>query len=149
MTMNTAPGTTGSSSPDLTAGIRNAIVRLESLDRETMGYIKALAFILQRVAGADSHFGAEEVERMEQILVEHASLSRPEAVLAVEIARHCGEFADYGCAYGASRSLRSRLDDGQKRRVRGFLESVAEADGRVQPSEVAEIRQIAAELALP
>ncbi len=34
---------------------------------------------------------------MEAILVDHASLSRPEAVLTVEIARHCRQIAD--CAF--------------------------------------------------
>ncbi len=147
--MTTASHPTTTSSDALAGGIRSALSRLEALDNETAGYLKTLAFILNRVAGADSHTCAEEVERMEQILVDHASLSLPEAVLAVEIARHCGRVADCGCAYEASRSLRSRLNDNEKHRVRSFLESIAEADGRVRPSEVAEIRQIAAEIGFP
>jgi uncharacterized tellurite resistance protein B-like protein len=135
--------------PDFAEEIRNTLNRLEELNRETAGYLKTLAFILHRVAIADNEVSAEEVERMEQILVDHASLSRSEAVLTVEIARHCGEVADCGCRYEASRSLRSRLDRNNGRDIRRFLQSVAEADGRVRLSEKAQIRQIATELGLP
>lgn len=129
--------------------IRDILNRLEELNRETAGYLKVLAFILHRVAIADDEVSGEEVDRMEQILVDHASLSRSEAMLTVEIARHCGEIADCGCSYEASRKLRSSLDEDGGRDIRRFLESVAEADGRIRRSEKAQIRQIATELGLP
>jgi uncharacterized tellurite resistance protein B-like protein len=129
--------------------IRDTLKRLEELNRETAGYLKTLAFILHRVALADDELSREEVDRMEQILVDHASLSRSEAMLTVEIARHCGEIADCGCSYEVSRRLRSSLDVDNGRDIRRFLESVAEADGRVRRSEKAQIRQIATELGLP
>jgi uncharacterized tellurite resistance protein B-like protein len=134
---------------DFTTEIRDTLNRLEELNRETAGYLKTLAFILHRVAIADDEVCEEEIDRMEQILVDHASLSRAEAMLTVEIARHCGEIADCGCSYQASRELRSALDEGAGLRIHRFLESVAEADGKVRRSEVAQIRQIAAELGLP
>lgn len=129
--------------------IRSTLDRLEKLDGETAGYLKTLAFILYRVAQADDQISDEEIDRMETILVEHASLSRPEAMLTVEIARHCGQLADCGCSYEASRRMRSCLDQRRGRQIRGFLNSVAEADGRVQISERAKIRQIATELGIP
>ena len=135
--------------PDFTREIRDTLNRLEELNRESAGYLKTLAFILHRVAIADEEVCDEEVDRMEQILVDHASLSRAEAMLTVEIARHCDQIADCGCSYEASRRLRSSFEEGDGRRIHRFLESVAEADGRVRRSEVAQIRQIAAELGLP
>ena len=129
--------------------IRDTLNRLEELNRETAGYLKTLAFILHRVAMADDELSREEIDRMEQILIDHAALSRSEAMLTVEIARHCGEIADCGCSYEASRRLRSTLDLDNGRNIRRFLESVAEADGRVRRSEKAKIRQIATELGLP
>ena len=134
---------------DFAREIRDTLNRLEELNRETAGYLKTLAFILHRVAIADDEVSGEEIDRMEQILVEHASLSRSEAMLTVEIARHCGEIADCGCSYEASRKLRSSLDEDAGRDIRRFLESVAEADGRIRRSEKAQIRQIATELGLP
>jgi uncharacterized tellurite resistance protein B-like protein len=147
--MITNSDSTIGSSSDYSGQIRSILARLDELNRETAGYLKTLAFILHRVAKADNQISGEEIDRMEQILVEHASLSRSEAMLAVEIAKHCGEIADCGCSYEASRQLRSSLDESKGRDIRRFLESVAEADGRVRRSERAQIRQIATELGLP
>jgi uncharacterized tellurite resistance protein B-like protein len=149
MTATTHSGSDESAPSNITEEIRNTLNRLEELNRETAGYLKTLAFILHRVAIADDELSGEEIDRMEQILVDHASLSRSEAMLTVEIARHCGEIADCGCSYEASRRMRSSLDEDNGRHIRRFLESVAEADGRVRRSEKAQIRQIATELGLP
>jgi uncharacterized tellurite resistance protein B-like protein len=148
--MNHPPSTSAlePSHTDLTSGIRGTLNQLDNLDRETAGYLNCLAFVLQRVAAADEHISREEVDRMEKILVEHASLSPPQAVLTVEIAKHRRQLADCCCAYQASRELRSRLDGESRRKLRRFLDSVAEADGLVHPTEEAEIRQIAAELGI-
>lgn len=147
LTLNTPAGKSPSS--EITREIRNALNQLETLNRETADYLKALAFILHRVAMADDEVCDQEIERMEQILVDHAALSRSQAILAVEIARHCGEIADCGCSYQASRNLRERLGIDDGRRIRDFLESVAAADGQVLRSEKAQIRQISSELGLP
>lgn len=149
MTTNLHATPATSETSDYTDEIRGTLKRLEELNRETAGYLKTLAFILHRVAIADGNVCDEEIDRMEQILVDHASLSRAEAMLTVEIARHCGQIADCGCSYAASRTLRSRLNEGIGLRIHRFLESVAEADGRIRRSEAAQIRQIAAELGLP
>jgi len=146
-TSHTTTGKSGTS--DITREIRDALNRLEALNRETADYLKALAFILHRVAMADDEVCDQEIDRMEQILVDHASLSRSQAILAVEIARHCGQIADCGCSYEASRKLRKRLDRSDGKRIYDFLESVAAADGQILGSEKAQIRQIATELGLP
>ena len=146
-TRDTKTGESGTS--DITVEIRRALNRLETLNRETADYLKALAFISHRVAMADNEVCDQEIERMEQILVDHASLSRSQAILAVEIARHCGQIADCGCSYESSRKLRKRINDGDGRRIHGFLESVAAADGKILGSETAQIRQITSELGLP
>jgi tellurite resistance protein len=145
--LHTTTGERGTS--DVTREIRDALDRLEALNRETADYLKALAFILHRVAIADDYVCDQETDRMEQILVDHASLSRSQAILAVEIARHCGQIADCGCSYEASRKMRKRLGEDDGRLIHDFLESVAAADGQVLRSEKAQIRQIAVELGLP
>ena len=140
---------TSSSSPaGLAAGIRRSLARLDSLDSDTADYLKTLAFVMYRVAAADEHVSEEEVRRMEAILVEHASLSLPEAVLTVEIARHCRKRPSCAHSYDASRRLRARLSGDGRRRLRSFLASVAEADGRVRQTEKDAIRQISTELGL-
>ena len=140
---------TNSPSPaGLAAGIRQALARLDSLDREPADYLKTLAFVMYRVAAADRNVSEAEIRRMESILVEHASLSSPEAVLTVEIARHCREMADCAVSYNASRHLRARLSADDRRRLHSFLDSVAEADGQVRQTEKDAIRQISTELGL-
>jgi len=138
-----------SSSPaGLAVGIRRSLARLSSLDRDTADYLKTLAFIMHRVAAADQHVSEEEVLRMESILIDHASLSPAEAVLTVEIARHCRKMADCAGSYDASRRLRERLGADDRRRLSSFLQSVAEADGWVRQTEKDAIRQISVELGL-
>lgn len=140
---------TSSPSPDgLAAGIRQSLARLESLDDDKADYLKTLAFVMHRVAAADHNVTQKEVRRMESILVEHASLTLPEAVLTVEIARHCRQTADCARSYEASRRLRARLNGDDRHRLRSFLSSVAEADGQVRQTEKDAIRQISAELGL-
>ena len=148
--MNHPPRTSAKdpSHTDVTTAIRGTLNQLDDLDRETAGYLNSLAFVLQRVAAADEDISPKEVERMEKILVDNASVSPPEAVLTVEIAKHRRQLADCCCAYQMCRELRSRLDGESRRRLRRFLDAVAEADGLVHPTEVAEIRQIATELGI-
>jgi len=148
MTTASPRHTTSSSPTALAAGIRESLARLDSLDHDTADFLKTLAFVMYRVAAADEHVSEEEVRRMEAILVEHASLSLPEAVLTVEIARHCRKTADCAGSYDASRRLRARLRADDRRRLRSFLSSVAEADGRVLQTEKDTIRQISTELGL-
>lgn len=146
--MSFSPGPGDRPSAALAAEIRGALQHIESLDRCSDGYLASLAFILHRVAAADRDISEREVERMESILVEHAALTQPEAVLTVEMAKHRCRAADCGHSYDASRHLRALLGPGESARLHRFLESVAAADGQVRPSEQAAVRQIAAELGL-
>lgn len=146
--MSFSPGPGDRPPAELAAEIRGALQHIESLDRCSDGYLASLAFVLHRVAAADRDINEREVERMERILVEHASLSQPEAVLTVEMAKHRCRAADCGHSYDASRHLRALLGPDERERLHRFLESVAAADGQVRPSEQAAVRQIAAELGL-
>jgi uncharacterized tellurite resistance protein B-like protein len=146
--MSFSPGPGDRPSAELADQIRGALQHIESLDRCSDGYLAGLAFILHRVAAADRDISEREVERMERILVEHASLTQPEAVLTVEMAKHRCRAADCGHSYDASRHLRALLGPGESASLHRFLESVAAADGQVRPTEQAAVRQIAAELGL-
>ncbi len=146
--MSFSPGPGDRPPAELADEIRGALQHIESLDRSSDGYLASLAFILHRVAAADRDINEREVERMERILVEHASLSQPEAVLTVEMAKHRCRAADCGHSYDASRHLRALLGPRERARLHRFLESVAAADGQVRPAEQAAVRQIAAELGL-
>ena len=133
---------------DPAATIRATVQELGALDRATASFLNALAFVLVRVADADRHIDQLERNTMELLLVEHAGLTRAQAVLVVEIAKHRTRLADCGCSYGISRVLRSELDPERRRSVLDCLYAVAGADGRTTGRETGEIRQIAHELGL-
>lgn len=145
------PQTTDSGHPsgfhdESAATIRSMVQELGALDRAGAGFLNALAFVLVRVADADQQISRQERDRMEHLLVDHAGLTRAQAVLVVEIAKHRARLADCGCSYGISRQLRSDLDLDRRRRVLACLYAVADADGRTTSLETSEIRQIAHEL---
>lgn len=128
--------------------IRTTVRELAELDAETTDFLNALAFVLVRVADVDHQISRRERDKMEQLLVENARLTRAQAVLVVEIAKHRSRLADCGCSYGISRELRNGLDDDRRRRVIDCLHSVAAADGVTTGRETGEILQIAHELGL-
>jgi uncharacterized tellurite resistance protein B-like protein len=132
--------------PPLADHIRSAAAQLQALPAAEMEILEALAFVLSRVADADQRITDDEVRRMELALADHARLSAPQAVLAVEIARHRKRVADVGRAYRESRSLRRALDAGQRTRLLELLFEVASADGEITDCEAAEILQVAVEM---
>jgi uncharacterized tellurite resistance protein B-like protein len=121
---------------------------LGAIDRVTAGFLNALAFVLVRVADADQDTSDDERDQMELLLQQHAGLTRAQAALVVEIAKHRVQLADCGCSYGISKELRSELDPERCQRVFACLHAVANADGLTTPREADEIRQIAFELGL-
>lgn len=133
---------------DLAAQIRGTIRQLDSLDESTSEYLKALAFVLQRVAAADNQVTAAETRRMEKILVDHADLTPAQAVLVVEMAHQRRTTADCGCAYRLSRCLRSSIGSRRRSQILRFLNAVAEADGLVVERELDEVALLVAELGL-
>jgi len=126
--------------------IRQAVETLNSLEAETADHLKALSFVLIRVARADGRVCGEERLRMEEILIEHAKVTTEQAILVTEISCHRAQLADCAIAYAISRGLRSKLDSVQRASVIGLLKAVADADGRFLSVEHREIAQIAAEL---
>jgi hypothetical protein len=113
---------------DPAATIRATVQELGALDRATASFLNALAFVLVRVADADRHIDQLERNTMELLLVEHAGLTRAQAVLVVEIAKHRTRLADCGCSYGISRVLRSELEP--ERRQPWRVPTVARRDTR-------------------
>lgn len=126
--------------------VRHILRELDRLDPSTARYLAALAFILSRVADADHDICEAEVRRIEAILGEEGRLPDEQTMLVAEIAKHRLELADCWVQYRESRDLRPLLDEERRARLLRRLYAVAEADGKLAPEEIGEIRQIAAEL---
>lgn len=146
--MSSTHGAADHRAAGLAEEIRRGLDRIALVDRRRDGYLSTLALLLHRVALADQDLSEAEVSRMEEILVEQASLSPAEAVLTVALATQRCRFGDCGGAYGSSRRLRSAAAE-DRAPLPELLEAVAAADGLVGAAERAAIGQIALELGLP
>src|SRR6185436_10187355 len=67
--------------------VRRIVGALDQLDPDQARYIAAFAYILSRVARADLEVSPEETGTMERLLVERGSLSEPQAVIVVQMAK--------------------------------------------------------------
>ena len=105
--MTSTPGAADHRAAGFAEEIRRSLDRIALVDHRRDGYLSTLALLLHRVALADLDLSEAEVSRMEEILVEQASLSPAEAVLTVAMATQRCRFGDCGGAYGSSRRLRS------------------------------------------
>ena len=102
-------------------------------------FSKAMA----RVANSDRDIAAEELEVIRRVLAEDAELSPGEIDFVIEMA--VAQVHSDGTAAGHSDDA---LEAAQKQRLRGALQAVAEADGKLTDAEREEIARIEAELAL-
>ena len=67
--------------------MRRIAAELEQMDEAQARYLAAFAYILGRVAHADSHFSDEETRKMEEVVRGLGHLTEAQAALAVEIAK--------------------------------------------------------------
>jgi uncharacterized tellurite resistance protein B-like protein len=128
------------------AAVRKAIDGLASLPDGDARLLECLAFTLNRVAGADRDISAPETVCMESLLMRLAQLPPPQAILAVELARHRARMADVAGGYRMSRELRRCLDAERRGEFLDALIAVATADNVVCQSERTVLYQIGAEL---
>ena len=70
-----------------TETMRRIAAELEALPEDRARYLAAFAYILGRVAYADSHVSAEETQKMEEIVRVLGHVPEAQAVLVVEIAK--------------------------------------------------------------
>jgi uncharacterized tellurite resistance protein B-like protein len=67
--------------------LRAIVDSLDRLEPERAKYLAAFAFLLGRVAHADSHVSPEETETMERLVREKSGLSEEHGLLVVQTAR--------------------------------------------------------------
>lgn len=125
-----------------TETVRKIVRQLDAMDTERARFTAAFAYILSRVAGADSKFSEAEVDAMEKIVTEHAGVPSEQAVLIVQIAKqqqklfggtedflvtreferiatreHCLALVDCLYAVAAAEQLVSLVEDNEIRRI--------------------------------
>ena len=126
--------------------VREIVARLEGLPPERARYAAVFALVLARVADADLTIGAEERERIGELLVERGGLSRAESEAVAEIAAGGSRVSGGTDHFLATRELSEIADREQKEDLLECLFSVSAADGSISTAEENRVRQIASEL---
>ncbi len=119
---------------------------LESLENERARYVAAFAYLLGRVARADTHLPDAEAGLMERLVAEEGELSAGEAAAVVALA--LGEVKRFGGThnYLVTREFASHTTHTQRLGLLRCLFALAAADDSVGTAEDNEIRGISREL---
>lgn len=120
--------------------------QFEALAPERARFLAALAYVLARVAHADMQVEADELRRMEQILVDLGDLSDDEARLAVQIAVDRTVAIGGTENYLVTRELRRMTEKPERVRLMRCLLAVAASDDSITSDESRELTAIGEEL---
>ena len=126
--------------------VRRIVSELEALEPARARFLAAFAYVLSRVAHADSHISKDETEAMREILQKLGHLPDAQAVLVVEIAK--GQATLFGGTenYLVTREFREIATDEQRLELLDCLFAVAASDGAISTAEESQAGQIAKEL---
>lgn len=126
-----------------------AIVRaLDRLEPDRARFMAAFAYLLGRVASADSKVHDDEVQAIERLIVERCRLEPAQAVLVVQMAK------TQNLLFGGTENYLVAREFGRiatREQCLGLLEclfAVAAADGSISVVEDNEVRRISMELRL-
>ncbi len=129
-----------------TETVRRIVSELEALEPAIARFLAAFAYVLSRVAHADSHISDGETEKMHEILQKLGHLPEAQAVLAVEIAKSQTRLFGGTENYLVTREFRDIATDEQRLELLDCLFAVAAADGSISSIEESQAAQIAKEL---
>lgn len=119
---------------------------LERLDPNRARYVAGFAYLLGRVAGADSHVTEDETALMKRLVMEEGGLSDPEAEAVVRLA--LDDHRRFGGTHNliVTRELADVTTLEQRLGIVRCLFALSAADASVQVVEDNEIRRITREL---
>jgi uncharacterized tellurite resistance protein B-like protein len=121
---------------------------LSHMDETTARYLAAFAYVLGRVAHADSHISDEEAATMKRLVVKHGELSREQATAVVDMAKQQAVLFGATDNVVVTRQLDRNLSRGQKLSLLHCLYAVCAADRHISTEEDNEVRRISTELRL-
>ena len=137
----------GFEKPAEAAGVLDSVVTvLQRLEPDRARYVAGFAYLLGRVAGADSHVSANEVDLMKRLVAEEGGLAADEAEVVVRLALEEGR--RFGGTHNVSvtRDFAQVTTPEQRLGLLRCLFAVSSADESVQVVEDNEIRRISREL---
>lgn len=128
--------------------VRRIVSELDKLDVAEARHLAAFAYVLSRVAGADSHITHVETAKMVELVHELGHLTEAQAVLVVEIAKTQQRLFGGTEDFLVTREFREIASEQQRFDLLHCLFAVAAADATISAEEEAQLGQIAGELGL-
>ena len=132
--------------PGDTDTVRRIAGELEALEPARARYLAAFAYVLSRVAHADSSVCVRETDAMREILQKLGHLPEAQALLVVEMAKNQSRLFGGTENYLVTRELREIASAEQRLELLDCLFGVAVADGSISAIEESQVGQIAKEL---
>ena len=126
--------------------VKRIVAELESLPAGRARFLAAFAYVLSRVAHADSRITEDETEAMREIVRKLGHLPEAQAVLVVEIAKHQARLFGGTENYLVTREFRELATDAQRLELLDCVFAVAASDGAISTIEESQAGQIAREL---
>jgi uncharacterized tellurite resistance protein B-like protein len=126
--------------------VRRIMSELDRLEPSLARYLAAFAYVLGRVANADSEISRAETDRMVALVESSGGLPADQALLVVEIAKRQNRLFGGTENFLVTRELREIVTADQRSQMLDCLFAVAAADDVVSGAEEDEIRRISIEL---
>ncbi len=128
--------------------MRRIAAQLEELDEGQARYLAAFAYILGRVAHADSEFSDEETGKMEEVVQGLGHLTGAQAALVVEIAKSQVRLFGATDNFLVVRRFKEMATAEQRVELLDCVFAVSAADDSISSVEEGQAGQIAKELGL-
>ena len=128
--------------------IRRIAKELDELSDDQALRLAAFAYVLGRVAHADSHFSEAETQKMQDIVQLLGHIPESQAVLLVEIAKHQVRLFGGTENFSVSRRFRELSTPEQRIELLECVFAVSAADDSITVVEERQARQISNELRL-
>src|SRR5262249_983199 len=139
---------TSAGAGDESAAVRRIVEALERQDPETARFVARFAYVLGRVASADSSVSAPETQGMERLVLGRSRLPEAQAVLVVQIAKSQNLLFGGTEDYVVTREFARTTTREQKLALIECCFAVSAADHDVSVEEDNVIARIANELGL-
>ena len=129
-----------------TETVQRIVRELEALEPARARYLAAFAYILGRVANADSEISKEETGKMEEVLQKLGHLSPAQAILVVQIAKSQNDLFGGTENFLVTREFKKISTREQRQELLDCVFAVSAADQSITSVEESQARQIASEL---
>ena len=111
--------------------VKRIVAELDSLPAERARFLAAFAYVLSRVAHADSRITADETDAMREIVQKLGHVPEAQAVLVVEIAKHQARLFGGTENYLVTREFRELATAAQRLDLLDCVFAVAASDGAI------------------